>query len=231
MGGLLPSWKNFYSGGIAKPSDVAKHWDEAGRHYQMPIDGDIWLEDPLDSSYPPSVAFIAAKMQDKMKAEKFLRRIKEMVFVEKKNIAKWEHLYKAALGTGLDMEKFKQDLEGEANALFQADLDLVRAKGVRGFPTLFFVNEKGEEQVLYGVKAYEYFEQAILELHPDVKKNTCALSSEEIFSHYPTVTTKEFSVITDRSMEISEEILQGLADRNIVEKILGKSGEFWKFRS
>ena len=31
----------------------------------MPIDGDVWLEDPLNSSYPPSIAFKAAEMQDK----------------------------------------------------------------------------------------------------------------------------------------------------------------------
>src|SRR6187402_2030893 len=52
MGGLLPSWNGFNGGGITKPSDVAHHWVEASRYYQMPIDGDIWLEDPLDSSYP-----------------------------------------------------------------------------------------------------------------------------------------------------------------------------------
>ena len=56
MGGLLPDW-SYNSGGIGKPSDVASHWDEVSLHYDMPIDGDLWLEDPLDSSYPPSIAF------------------------------------------------------------------------------------------------------------------------------------------------------------------------------
>src|SRR5690554_7134621 len=53
MGGLLPDW-NYNSGGISSPKDVAGHWDEVSVHYDMPIDGDLWLEDPLDSSYPPS---------------------------------------------------------------------------------------------------------------------------------------------------------------------------------
>src|SRR5690606_23094577 len=64
MGGLLPDW-SYNSGGIGKPSDVASHWDEVSAHYDMPIDGDVWLEDPLDSSYPPSIAFKAAQMQDR----------------------------------------------------------------------------------------------------------------------------------------------------------------------
>ncbi|MFN7831128.1 MAG: DsbA family protein, partial [Bacteroidota bacterium] len=67
MGGLLPDW-SYNSGGISKPSDVAHHWDEVSIHYDMPIDGDVWLEDPMDSSYPPSVAFKAAEMQDSRKA-------------------------------------------------------------------------------------------------------------------------------------------------------------------
>lgn len=46
MGGLLPDW-NYNSGGIGKPSDVASHWDEVSDHYDMPMDGDVWLEDPL----------------------------------------------------------------------------------------------------------------------------------------------------------------------------------------
>ncbi|MFM8486364.1 MAG: DsbA family protein, partial [Bacteroidota bacterium] len=66
MGGLLPDW-SYNSGGISKPSDVAHHWDEVSIHYDMPIDGDVWLEDPLDSSYPPSIAFKAAEMQDDKK--------------------------------------------------------------------------------------------------------------------------------------------------------------------
>ncbi|HMT75893.1 MAG TPA: DsbA family protein, partial [Chitinophagaceae bacterium] len=77
MGGLLPDW-SYNSGGISKPSDVAHHWDEVSAYYDMPIDGDVWLEDALSSSYPPSIAFKAAQMQDNEKAILFLREIREM---------------------------------------------------------------------------------------------------------------------------------------------------------
>ena len=87
MGGLLPDW-SYNSGGIGKPTDVADHWDEVSIHYDMPIDGDLWLEDPLDSSYPPSIAFKAAQLQDENKSHLFMREIREMVFLKKKNIAK-----------------------------------------------------------------------------------------------------------------------------------------------
>lgn len=142
MGGLLPDW-SYNSGGISKPSDVASHWDEASHHYDMPIDGDVWIEDPLSSSYPPSIAFKAAQLQDEHKAHLFLRAIREGVFLQKKNITRWDVLSAVATWVGLDTAWMKTDMDGEAKALFEADLALGQRLGVRGFPTMFVVNEAG----------------------------------------------------------------------------------------
>ena len=141
MGGLLPDW-SYNGGGISKPSDVAHHWDEASRYYDMPIDGDVWLVDPLASSYPPSIAFKAAEMQDKEKAIKFLRELKEMVFLQKKKIAKWEHIAAAAQAAGLNADQLLKDYNGPAKDLFIQDLELGRKLGVRGFPTMFFCRQR-----------------------------------------------------------------------------------------
>ena len=121
MGGLLKDW-SYNSGGISKPSDVAHHWDEVSEHYDMPIDGDVWIEDPLSSSYPPSIAFKAAQMHDNEKAILFLREIREMVFLQRKNITKWEHLKSAATKVRLDIVKFKSYYEGKAEEQFNEDL-------------------------------------------------------------------------------------------------------------
>ena len=82
MGGMLKDW-SYNNGEISKPSDVAHHWDEVSAYYDMPIDGDVWLEDPLDSSFPASIAFKAAQMQNNEKAILYLREVREMVFVKK----------------------------------------------------------------------------------------------------------------------------------------------------
>jgi hypothetical protein len=77
MGGLLKSWNEYGGTDVNGPQSVAQHWKEASAYYQMPIDGDVWNEDPLHSSYPPAIAFKAAQLQDSHKADRFLRRIKE----------------------------------------------------------------------------------------------------------------------------------------------------------
>ncbi len=136
MGGLLPDW-SYNSGGISKPSDVASHWDEVSVYYDMPIDGDLWLEDPLHSSYPPSIAFKAAQMQSEEKALLFLRELREMVFLKKKNIAKWENIALAATMVGLDADQLKKDFDGQAVQKFKEDLQLTQLNNVRGFQPLF----------------------------------------------------------------------------------------------
>ncbi|HFK5504247.1 dithiol-disulfide isomerase [Elizabethkingia anophelis] len=226
MGGLLPDW-SYNSGGISKPSDVAYHWDEVSIYYDMPIDGDVWLEDPLNSSYPPSIAFKAAEMQDKDKAVDFLRTLRELVFLKKKNIAKWEYIAMAAEEAGLDVVKLKTDFEGSAQKLFEADLKLARDYGVRGFPTIFIQNKSGERETIYGTKPYSFFETVILNLSSDVTKEQYNKNQEALFSKYNSLTAREYSELSGISRNESEKQLNELTDKGFLEKLMTKNGSLW----
>ena len=230
MGGLLPDW-SYNSGGISKPSDVAHHWDEASLYYDMPIDGDVWLEDPLNSSYPPSIAFKAAELQNHEKAILFLRAIREMVFMKKKNITKWEHIATAAKKAGLDVNQLKTDFEGQAKTLFEQDLKLAKEFGVRGFPTLFFVNSNGEKEVVYGSKPYPFYETAILKLSPKALKTAYDKSWKTLFSKYNSLTAKEFAELSGTSGTESEKILNDLTTKGKLEKLTTKNGSLWTLKS
>lgn len=230
MGGLLPDW-SYNSGGISKPSDVAHHWDEVSRHYQMPIDGDIWLEDPLHSSYPPSIAFKAAQLQDEHKAVVFLRRIREMVFLEKKNITKWEYLVEAATGSGIDTVQFSAQFAHEAEAAFREDLKLARQSGVRGFPTLLVTGAKKHTETLYGFVPYERFEQAVQNVYPGIEKTPYDTSLEQLFEYYPTLTTNEYATLSNNTLAESETILQQATHEGKITCMPGKNGPIWKRKS
>ncbi len=226
MGGLLPDW-SYNSGGISKPSDVAHHWDEVSGHYDMPIDGDVWLEDPLSSSYPPSIAFKAAQMQDAGKAIDFMRVTREMVFLQKKNITKWEYLAAAAKQAGLDVAQFKKDYEGGAKTLFEADLKLAKEYGVRGFPTMFFLDAAGNKEMVYGSKPYALYEGAVLKLSPTAEKAEYRKDWETLFGKYNSLTAKEFSVLSGMPRADSEVMLNELAGKGALEKIVTKNGGIW----
>lgn len=226
MGGLLPDW-SYNSGGISKPSDVAHHWDEVSQHYQMPIDGDVWLENPLHSSYPPSIAFKAAQMQNLNKAIDFLRILRELVFLEKKNITEWQHITKAAQKVDLDVEQLQKDFNGKAKDLFQQDLLQAKQLGVRGFPTLFVRNNKGDISTIYGFRPYSHFEENIKKIYPKAKKKNYAKDWKSLFQKFSTLTTKEFAELSNTSMKESLQKLKKLQQEQKLSAIETKNGYLW----
>jgi putative protein-disulfide isomerase len=231
MGGLLPSWDIYNSGGISKPSDVAHHWDEVSAHYDMPIDGDVWLTDPLPSSYPPSIAFKAAELQSHEKALLFLRKVREMVFLEQKNICKWEYLTAAATAVGLDVVQLKKDFEGKAKTDFEADLALGKQLGVRGFPTLFFNDANGNRLTVYGFRPYDAFEKALVSLLENAPKKSYQKDLSSLFTYYPTLTKKEFSVLANVTTQEAETLLnQGVTDKKL-NKLTTKNGAIWRLKN
>jgi Predicted dithiol-disulfide isomerase involved in polyketide biosynthesis len=227
MGGLLPNWDNDYKSKIRNPEDLAHHWEEVGDYYGMPIDGDVWLEDPLASSYPPSIAFKAAQLQDEERALCFFRRLKEMLFLEKRNIAKWEWIEKAALAVEFNTEILKNDFEGEGKKLFYEDLDIGKEMGIRGFPTLLFTNNEGKKIELYGVRPYKDFEETIVKLCPRAVKQSIIKTHEGLFDYFRSVTTHEFAIITDRHDNEALEILETLYKHKYIEKFASKKGTLW----
>jgi predicted DsbA family dithiol-disulfide isomerase len=230
MGGLLPNW-SYNSGGISKPSDVAHHWDEVSVYYDMPIDGNVWLEDPLASSYPPSIAFKAAQMQDNEKAVFFLREIREMVFLQKKNITKWEYLEWAGKKVGLDIVKFKTDYEGKAKELFEQDLKLSRELGVSAFPTLFFTDTMGNKEIVIGSKPYATFENSLLKMFPGASKTNYDKTWNFFFTTYHSLTAKEFTELSGTSRVESEKQLNDLVRNGNLEKFPTKNGSIWMIKN
>jgi predicted DsbA family dithiol-disulfide isomerase len=230
MGGLLPSWEVYNSGGISKPSDVAGHWDEVSPHYRMPIIGDVWLEDPLPSSYPPSIAFKAAELQDHTKALIFLRRMREQVLVEKKNITKWPVIAEAAVFAALDTARLHADYNGAANALFQADLTLARSLGVRGFPTFIFSNAAGERQVVYGARPYAQFEAAVKALKPDVMGKQLPSTLAELFKVHHSWCAEEVAVMLGITHEAAITQLKEAQAKGVITSVDTRNGSLWRKR-
>lgn len=229
MGGLLPDW-SYNRGGISKPSDVAHHWDEVSDYYQMPIDGDLWLEDPLDSSYPPSVAFKAAQLQGEAAAIRMLRILREMVFLEKKNIARKRYMTEAAERAGLNVEQWLKDYDTQARPLFDADMKQVRDLRVPGFPTLVMMNDKGESVYLTGVKPYAEYVSAIRQLYPAVQPQSYDKSARTLFSRFPTMTLREYAELSQQTMADAQKDLEHLHEAKMISPLRIKNGVLWKWK-
>lgn len=227
MGGLLPSWDVYNSGGISGPADVAHHWEEVSHHYQMPIDGGVWLEDPLHSSYPPSIWFKAAQHQDEKKAVILLRRLREMVFMEKLNITRPEHIHAAAAYAQLNIEQLDHDFDTVAATLFEQDLQLGRQMGVRGFPSVFMINREGDKELVYGAKPYPVFITALQKLLPVAQPRNYA-KGIDLFSYFPTLTAKEYAVLNEVTYEQAASELETHREQHGLTLYHTRAGDLWK---
>ncbi len=229
MAGLLPSWDHFNRGGIQTPMDAYIHWKEVSENQEMPISPDVWKDDPLPSSYPPSIAFKAAQMQDTDKAIIFLRRINELLFLENKNIVENALLHKAAFESGLDAARLMRDLAGKAQMLFEADLALARSLNISILPTFIFTDKFDNSKILQGFQEYEDFEKMLLHFIPEAKKSLIVKNYNKLFQKYPTLTTKEFCFLTDYNSIDAINILENLNSKSIISKCQLKNNDIiWK---
>jgi 2-polyprenyl-6-methoxyphenol hydroxylase-like FAD-dependent oxidoreductase/predicted DsbA family dithiol-disulfide isomerase len=227
MGGLLPSWDDFDKDGIKTTDDAAKHWEEVCAFNEMPLDGDIWIDDPMSSSFPPSIAFKAAQIQNIEKAILFLRRIKEMVFLEKKNIIKWEFIESSAFEMGLDSARLLKDIGGKAKILFKKDLELAQKLNVQVFPTLFFTDKNGNSQTIMGYHPYEKFEEVILSLLPGIEKTKINTDPKYLFTQFNRMTDYEFAFLCNISKEDAHEQLTKLFNEGSLDRYESKNGIIW----
>ncbi|MEK4714124.1 MULTISPECIES: DsbA family protein [Sporosarcina] len=169
MGGLLENWNGFAdtANGINSPADVAEHWREVGEHSRMPIDGTLWHDNPIESSFIPSRVFKVIHKQSPEIANIFLRRAREALFAFNQNIAQDDILIDLVNKVGLSgVEIVKQSKLPEAETSLQEDFQLVHQLGVRGFPTIVMLNEEKKGVKIVGARALEQYTEALQQMLP-----------------------------------------------------------------
>src|SRR5690606_14087509 len=147
MGGLLEKWGDGPvdpANGIYGPADVAGHWREVGEHARMPIDGTLMIDNPVQSSFPPSRVFkVIQKQHNETLAYEYLRRAREALFAFNRNIADPAVMTEIVNNLGLDGEAIVNEAEQPGGQqLLNEDFALARSLGARGFPTIIMVNEE-----------------------------------------------------------------------------------------
>lgn len=167
MGGLLESWDGFadVKNGIRGPADVAGHWREVGEHSRMPIDGSLWYDNPVQSSYIPSRVYKVIQQQDDQLARTFLRRAREAVFAFNRNIGDDDVLINIVNELGLDGEAIVQESHSATGKqLLEQDFILAAQLGVRGFPTIIMVNEENKGVKIVGARSLDYYVSGLAQI-------------------------------------------------------------------
>src|SRR3954447_5704135 len=154
----------YVMGGLARTiegdqSALVREWMDVSDRSGMPIDPRLWLEGPIQSTYPACMAVKAAAEQSADAV--YLRAVREGLLCFRRKLDSAEALVGVAREAGLDAERFRVDLESNAIVeAFGADLEATRAVDDERFelPSVSF----GDEHWIFGDSPYEDWRRAAL---------------------------------------------------------------------
>lgn len=228
MGGLVENFDEFYDAAndISEPGDVAPHWREASDRHGMPVDTSIFEQDPAQSTYPASVAYVAARQQDRTRSHRYLRRLREAFATQCRNVNHREEQVRIAASVGLDVNAFTTALDdGRARQAFEEDLSETRNAGVRAFPTYHIEGPEGERRVA-GFQSFERLDEALTAVAPSLEASSVPPIREFVATH-GSVATQEVAEVYDLSPGKARQTLESLADDGDVRRERRGNGYFW----
>lgn len=207
MGGMIPSWDTFggdQGNGIQKAADVTHHWQEIGQYTRMPIDGTIWTEKPIDSSYPSSRVFEIVRRDFPESADQTLRQIREAIMLRNQDISEKSILKSVLEKIGLDSQSILEEAEGAAGEeLLMKDLQMVQALQASGFPTVVLVNNQNQGLKIVGAQPFEALVSALEQILPEGTSLVAEAvpSLPEVVKAHQTLLSKEIEVLYDIEKE------------------------------
>lgn len=227
MGGLLPSWHGFgdSANGIQKPSDVAGHWREVGEHSRMPIDGSVWLDNPLQSSFPPSRVFKVIQNRHPGKEQGFLRKAREHLFAFNENIAEDSAMIRIVDEIGLDGKAIVEEASSEsAQDLLEEDFARASRLGVRGFPTIIIMNEENQGVKIVGAQPLDAYVKGLESVLKEKPVSAPVPALTEWFSGKEHLFAKEIEVMYNLQPDHTEAfIAEQLSNKPYhVQQVLGE---------
>lgn len=211
---------------------IKQVWERTASRSGMSCDGDLWVENPINTPYSVSIAIKAAELQGKRAGIRYLRKLQEYLFLEKQNISEISILLECAKMVGLDIQEFKKDLHSTSAAkAFQCDLKITAEMDVDEIPTFVFFNENIEDEgiKISGTYPYEMYVHIIQEMIGKKVEPAPPPTLEELLKCFRFIASKEIAVIYDLSIQEVELEMKKLVLKQKVEQVPVKHGTFWRY--
>jgi putative protein-disulfide isomerase len=225
MGGLLRDWQQFSDplNHISRPIQMGPVWIQVRHLTGMPINEGIWVNNPPSSSYPACIAVKAAFQQGPKVGESYLRRLREAVMLEGRNIAQREVLRELAAELnpqlGLDGDRFERDLDHpDSVEAFRQDLKEMRYCGIARFPSVMLRPSTGRSLLMMGYRPYSVLRDAITQIAPDLEPQRSVTDAIAYATHWETITVPEVAVALNLNIEATTILLDEAVNRGQLEK-------------
>ena len=238
-------------GGLARTIGAGEHaahlagWLEAAAETGMPCDPRAWLDNPISSTYPACQAVRAACEQGPEAGIRYLRRLREGLFCERKRLDHAEALLAESGPAGLDRARFGIDLRSHAiTEAFGADLEETRAPDEEAraagkvstlasggerfvFPSAVFIGEDGRRHGVFGSQAYDAYREGALDAGAQPVTDARA-DPLEALARFGRCATREIEELSGRPRPLVEAELWSLAREWRVRALPVLTGTLWE---
>nr|WP_257985510.1 ClpXP adapter SpxH family protein [Bacillus sp. V5-8f] len=211
---------------------MAQVWDRTAGRSGMSCDGTLWFENPISSPYSASIAIKAAELQGRKQATLFLRKLQELLFLDKRDISDLQVLTECAREVGIDVEEFTKDISSASAAKgFQCDLKITSEMDVHEIPTLVFFNQNIEEEGIKvtGFYPYDVYVHILDDMLRGLPEPKSPPPLESFIKAFKLVATREIEVVYNMNKYDVEREMKKLALQQIVKRVPAKYGTFWKY--
>lgn len=235
VAGRLQSWnkcKDKNEKLAAQKKEITTIWEMISPHPHMPCTENEKGENENASPYLTSIAIKAAELQGPQAGTRFVRQLREFLFLKKKNITRKETILTCAELAELDCEEFKKDLSsGSAAKALHCDMNTTNEMEVDVVPTFVFFNDNIEDEGIKVSGHYPYYVyiEILEEMLGFKPRRAEPISLEQFFAKYGFAATIEVAVVFDLTEEEAERRLKKLVLQQKVEAIPVKHGTFWRY--
>jgi len=162
MGGMMEN-----AASPDEAAEMAEHWSKIALYYNMPIDGKLWTESTLSSTWPSSIAYLALRDRDADRAARFLRLVREAAFLDRRDVGTRAVLGDLLAAAGAAPEPILDLAFSEAGRdLLLSNMKPMVEFDITAFPTVVIVNRAGEGVKIVGVRTAETYRKAIQRMLP-----------------------------------------------------------------
>jgi len=203
----------------------------AGQH-GMPsnVGGMMETMDAFRSTWPACIAVCAATKQGEGARRTYLRRIREAVQLEGRDIGQRETQLAIAIENGLDGGAMAEALEdGSALAAFRKELTECQLRGVTGFPS-FDVGSLEASVRLEGFRTWEAMDEEVLRIAPGLTPRQTPPTGPGILSvlrHFGRSAAREVAAVLNLMDDDAEILLEELEAEGRVRRLVFGPAVLW----
>nr|WP_268237392.1 DsbA family protein [Pullulanibacillus camelliae] len=186
----------------------------------------------VKSCYRASLAVKAAELQGKCAGERFLRILRERLFIDTKDINSDAVLNDCAKRAKLDLGEFKNDMESSRPIKgLQCDRRITNEMDVNEFPTLVFFNIRDDNEGIKVAGRYPYnvYVQILTETLGKQPEKQSPPKLEDFLKKHRFLATQEIALVYDKEKEEVLKELKKLRLKQVVSPVHVKHGTFWRY--